>query len=122
MSVSNADPKCSFRRAIENNDSKTVLNLIQNKSVNPSMRGNEAFKVVCEKGFFDIAVILLSDSRVDPSVDDNYPILTASEYGYTLIVRCLLQDARFVLFYDRIDPPEYQHYQTRPVLQNLSLA
>jgi hypothetical protein len=83
-----------FYKSVEDNDIQSVELLLNNPTVNPSFKNNEAIGLAAEHGFKSIFLLLLDDPRVNPADFDNWAIIYASRNGHFDIVQILLNDSR----------------------------
>ncbi|KAJ3132928.1 hypothetical protein HK100_004842 [Physocladia obscura] len=63
-------------------------------AIDPAAYENKCILVACERGYIDIARMLLSDLRVDPSANDNAPLMDAVHAGNFTLVDALMKTGR----------------------------
>jgi hypothetical protein len=93
--------------AVSNNKIVAAISLLKDPRIDPSVKDNFAIRHASEKGYKEIAEMVLQDDRVDPSDS----ILIASYYGHKEIVAMLLQD-------DRVDPSAVRNNPIRNASAN----
>ncbi len=85
--------------ACDKGDAYIVVELLQDKRVDPCYKDNIGLINACSNGHLEVVDVLLNDPRVDPSYNKNSPIYYASINGHTDVVDRLLED-------DRVDPSD----------------
>ena len=83
-----------FNNAIEKNNIKKIITLLQDKRVDPADFNQWAIRYCSESGYIEIVDLLLKDKRINPSVQFNYSIFEAINNNHFDIVELLWRDKR----------------------------
>lgn len=81
-----------FNRAIKKNNIELVKSMMNQEDIDPSYDDNIAFIFCCEKGYTEIAKLLMEDERVNSINDFTYCfcIRVACKKGHLNIIKLLL--------------------------------